>query len=146
MFLTSKTEAERMAIRVLLADDHKIVRDGLKSLLEKDNELKVVGEAANGQVAVELCRELSPDVVVMDIGMPVMNGIEATEKIIADHPQSKVVGLSMHSDRRFVASMLEAGASGYLLKDCAFDQLVEAIHTVLDGQIYLGPGITAASQ
>lgn len=135
-----------MTIKVLLADDHKIVRDGLRSLLEKDDELRVVGEASNGQIAVELCRELSPDVVVMDIGMPVMNGIEATEKIISDHPKAKVVGLSMHSDRRFVSSMLEAGASGYLLKDCAFDQLVDAIHTVLDGQIYLGPGIASDSQ
>jgi DNA-binding NarL/FixJ family response regulator len=135
-----------MAIKVLLADDHKIVRDGLRSLLEKEDELRVVGEASNGQIAVELCRELSPDIVVMDIGMPVMNGIEATERIIADHPASKVVGLSMHSDRRFVSSMLEAGASGYLLKDCAFDQLIDAIHAVLDGQIYLGPGITSESQ
>ena len=82
----------------------------------------------------------------MDIGMPVMNGIEATERIISDHPSAKVVGLSMHSDRRFVSSMLEAGASGYLLKDCAFDQLVDAIHTVLEGQIYLGPGIRSETQ
>jgi two-component system, NarL family, response regulator NreC len=130
-----------MTIRILLADDHKIVRDGLRSLLEKDDDLKVVGEAPNGQVAVKLNHELSPDIVVMDIGMPIMNGIEATERIVEDRPEAKIIGLSMHSDRRFVSSMLEAGASGYLLKDCAFDELVDAIRTVLSGQVYLGPGI-----
>jgi two-component system, NarL family, response regulator NreC len=134
-----------MTVKILLADDHKIVRDGLRSLLEKDNGLEVIGEAPNGQVAVELARELSPDVIVMDIGMPVMNGIEATERIIEDKSGAKVIGLSMHSDRRFVASMLEAGASGYLLKDCAFDELVDAIRTVLSGQVYLGPGVANGS-
>jgi DNA-binding NarL/FixJ family response regulator len=119
-----------MAIKVLLADDHKIVRDGLRSLLEKDGRLEVVGEAPNGQVAVDLFRDLTPDIVVMDIGMPVMNGIEATERIIENHPDAKVLALSMHCDRRFVASIMEAGASGYLLKDCAFDELVDAIHAV----------------
>lgn len=130
-----------MTIRILLADDHKIVRDGLRSLLEKDDELDVVGEAPNGQIAVSLAHELAPDVIVMDIGMPVMNGIEATEKIVEERPGSKIIGLSMHSDRRFVSSMLEAGASGYLLKDCAFDELVDAIRAVFSGQVYLGPGI-----
>ena len=130
-----------MTIRILLADDHKIVRDGLRSLLEKDCELKVVGEAHNGQIAVELTHELVPDVVVMDIGMPVMNGIEATEQIMKNQPNAKVIGLSMHSDRRFVSSMLGAGASGYLLKDCAFDEIVKAIHAVFSGQVYIGLGI-----
>ena len=122
-----------MVIRVLLADDHKIVRDGLRSLLEKNGGLQVVGEAYNGQVAVELANTLLPDVVVMDIGMPIMNGIEATEQIIENQSDAKVLGLSMHCDRRFVSSMLEAGASGYLLKDCAFDELVDAIHMVFSG-------------
>ena len=130
-----------MAIRILLADDHKIVRDGLRSLIEKDFELEVVGEAHNGQIAVELTHELVPDVVVMDIGMPVMNGIEATEQIIKNQPKAKIIGLSMHSDRRFVSSMIEAGASGYLLKDCAFDEIVNAIHAVLSGQVYIGQSI-----
>ena len=132
-----------MAIRILFADDHKIVRDGLRSLLEKDFDLKVVGEAHKGQIAVELTHELMPDVVVMDIGMPVMNGIEATERIIEDKPDAKIIGLSMHSDRRFVSSMLEAGASGYVLKDSAFDELVDAIRMVRSGQVYLGPGIAS---
>jgi two-component system response regulator NreC len=113
----------------------------LRSLLEKDGELEVVGEAPNGQVAVELAHELVPDIIVMDIGMPVMNGIEATERILEDQPGAKVIGLSMHSDRRFVSSMLEVGAAGYVLKDSAFDELVDAIHAVLSGKVYLGPGI-----
>jgi two-component system, NarL family, response regulator NreC len=134
-----------MSIRVLLADDHKIVRDGLRSLLEKDCGLEVVGEAANGQVAVELSRQLVPDIVIMDIGMPVMNGIEATEHIIENKPDAKVIALSMHCDRRFVSSIMDAGASGYLLKDSAFDELVEAIHAVFSGQVYLGPGVAKSS-
>jgi two-component system, NarL family, response regulator NreC len=132
-----------MSIKVLLADDHKIVRDGLRSLLEKDGGLEVVGEAPNGQVAVELAQELMPDIIVMDIGMPVMNGIEATEQIIENQPGAKVIALSMHCDRRFVASIMEAGASGYLLKDCAFDELVDAIHAVFSGRQYMGPGVAA---
>ena len=130
-----------MAIRILLADDHKVVRDGLRSLLEKEDQLEVVGEAHNGQVAVLLTHELAPDVVVMDISMPVMNGIEATENIIRDNPLAKVIGLSMHSDRRFVSGMIEAGASGYLLKDCAFDEIVNAIYAVFSGQVYIGQSI-----
>jgi two-component system, NarL family, response regulator NreC len=130
-----------MTIKILLADDHKIVRDGLRSLLEKDDGLEVIGEASNGQIAVELAQELTPDIIVMDIGMPVMNGIEATERIIEGKPDAKIIGLSMHSDRRFVSSMLEAGASGYVLKDSAFDELVDAIRVVCSGQVYFGPGI-----
>jgi two-component system response regulator NreC len=131
-----------MHIKVLLADDHMIVRDGLRSLLDRDGDLEVIGEAPNGQIAVELTHKLIPDVVVMDVAMPVMNGIEATEKIIKDRPNAKIIALSMHSDRCFVSSMLQAGASGYLLKDSAFDELVEAIRTVISGRVYLGPGIS----
>jgi two-component system response regulator NreC len=132
-----------MRIRVLLADDHMIVRDGLRSLLGRDGDVEVIGEAQNGKAAVELTHELAPDVVIMDVGMPVMNGIEATEKIMHDKPNAKVIALSMHNDRRFVSSMLKAGASGYLLKDSAFDDLVSAIHAVFSGQVYLGPGISS---
>jgi two-component system response regulator NreC len=131
-----------MTIKILLADDHMIVRDGLRSLLERDGDLEVVGEAPNGQAAVELTHGLMPDVIIMDVAMPGMNGIEATVKIMEDRPDAKVIGLSMHGDRRFVTSMLDAGASGYLLKDSAFDELVEAIKAVISGQVYLGPGIS----
>lgn len=135
-----------MSIKVLLADDHMIVRDGLRSLLDRDGDLEVVGEAANGRAAVELSNKLTPDVIVMDIAMPVMNGIEATEKIVEDKPNIKIIALSMHSDQRFVSSMLQAGASGYLLKESAFDELADAIRAVISGHIYLGPGVVPSSK
>ena len=130
-----------MSIRILLADDHQILRQGLRTLLEKQPDIEVVAEAEEGRKAVQLARELSPDVVIMDIAMPDLNGIEATRQIITEIPGVKVVALSMHSDRRFVARMLKAGASGYLLKDCAFEELVRAVRTVAVGRIYLSPGI-----
>ena len=132
-----------MSIRVLLADDHKIVREGLRSLLEKEPGMKVIGEAENGRRALSLARELSPDVVVIDVAMPDLNGIEATRQLMTRSPGVRVVALSMHSDRRFVAEMLRAGASGYLLKDCAFEELAQAIRTVAEDQTYLSPRIAA---
>jgi DNA-binding NarL/FixJ family response regulator len=128
-------------LRILLADDHKIVRDGLRNLLEKDPEIVVVGEAEDGREALQLARKLSPDVVVMDIAMPDLNGIEATRQILAEIPKIKIVALSMHSDKRYVSEMLKAGAAGYLLKDCAFEELSTAIRTIARGKIYLSPGI-----
>lgn len=130
-----------MAIRILLADDHRIMREGLKSLLNDEPDLEVLGEVANGRLAIEMADELSPDVVVMDIGMPELNGIEATRRIVQDHPNTKVIALSMHSDRRFVAEILKAGASGYLLKDGAFEELAGAIRTVMGNRMYLSPRI-----
>ena len=130
-----------MAINILLADDHRIVREGLRSLLEAETDMSVVGEADNGRRAIELAEEHGPDVVVMDIGMPELNGIEATRRIIHDHPHTKVVALSMHSDRRFMSEILKAGASGYLLKDGAFDELAGAIRTVMSQKMYLSPRI-----
>lgn len=130
-----------MTIKVLLADDHKIVRDGLRTLLEKHADIAVLGEAEDGREALHLTRKLSPDIVVMDIAMPELNGIEATRQILSDHPGVKIVALSMHSDKRFVSEMLKAGASAYLLKDCAFEELITAIRTVMKGKIYLSPGI-----
>ena len=126
-----------LSLKILVADDHKIVREGLCSLIEKEPGMEVVGEAENGQRALELVRELLPDVVVMDVAMADLNGIEATRQVIAQAPDTKVVALSMHSDRRFVAEMLRAGASGYLLKDCAFEELARAIRTVAEDQPYL---------
>ncbi|OHB58053.1 MAG: DNA-binding response regulator [Planctomycetes bacterium GWF2_50_10] len=130
-----------MAVKILLADDHKIVRDGLRSLIEKQPNMQVVGEACDGRTTVSSVRELMPNVVIIDIGMPDLNGIEATRQITQDNPNIKVIALSMHSDRRFVLRMLEAGASGYLLKDSAFDELSLAISTVVAGKIYLSPAI-----
>ena len=107
-------------IRVIIADDHQIVRDGLCSLLEKEPDLEVIAAVEDGRTTVRLVEELQPDVVIMDISMPGLNGIEATRKITRDFPNIKVIALSMHDDGRFVMNMLKAGASGYLLKDCAF--------------------------
>ena len=130
-----------MSIRILLADDHKIMREGLRSLIEKNPDMEVVAEAENGRTAVQLVRRLRPDVVIMDVGMPDMNGMEATRRIIDQLPGVKVVALSIHSDKRFVAGMLSAGASGYLLKDCAFEELEHAIRATIGYRIYLSNGI-----
>ncbi len=131
-----------MSIKVVLADDHMIVRNGLRSLLEQ-NDMEVVAEAEDGRTTVRLARDLLPDVVVMDIGMPDLNGIEATRQITAESPGVKVIGLSMHADKRFVSGMLSAGASGYLLKDCAFEELAQALRAVVASQTYLSPGINS---
>jgi DNA-binding NarL/FixJ family response regulator len=131
-----------MKIKVLLADDHVMMRGGLHMLLEQNAEIVVIGEAEDGREAVLLAKKLSPDVVVMDIAMPDMNGIEATRQIVADHPSVKIIALSMHSDRHFVLEMLKAGAMAYLLKQCAVDELITAIKTVLKNQTYISPCIS----
>lgn len=131
-----------MSTRVLLADDHRIIREGLRSLLQKQSDMEVVDEAQDGITAVRLTEKLHPDIVIMDIGMPDLNGIEAARQIVTRVKGVKVIALSMHSDKRFVLEMLKAGASGYLLKDCAFEELVDAIRTVCTGQIYLSHRVT----
>jgi DNA-binding NarL/FixJ family response regulator len=128
-------------IRVLLADDHKIIRDGLRTLIDKEAGMEVVAEAENGRKTIRLVQKLRPNVVVMDVTMPDMNGIEATRKITEESPGVRVIGLSMHSDRRYILGMLEAGACGYLLKDCAFEELAGAIRNVAGGNTYLSPRI-----
>ena len=133
---------EQMVTKILIADDHQIVRQGLRFLLEKESDLKVVAEAENGRTTVRLARELTPGVIIMDVAMPDLNGIEATRQIIAELPGTKVIALSMYADRRFVVNMLKAGASGYLLKDCAFEELIRAIRVVLAHKTYLSPGVT----
>ncbi len=130
-----------MNVKILLADDHKIVRDGLRSLIEKQPGLKVVGEAADGRAAVKLCADIKPDLVVLDLTMPVLNGLAAARQILAAQPRVKVLILSMHADRRFVAETLGVGVSGYLLKDNAFEELAQAVRTVLSGQVFLSPQI-----
>lgn len=131
-----------MSIRILLADDHKIIREGLRSLLEKQSDMEVAGEVEDGISAVRVSEKLHPDIVIMDIGMPDMNGIEATRQIVARVRGVRVIALSMHSDKRFVSEMLKAGASGYLLKDCAFEELVSAIRMVSAGHTYLSQRVT----
>ncbi len=131
-----------MNIKIILADDHKIVRDGLRSLLEKHSGMEVIAEAADGRSALKLVRELKPDVIVMDITMPDLNGIEATRQITSGYPNVKVIALSVHSDKRFVLGMLQAGATGYLLKDCAFEELADAIRAVVEDHTYLSPEIS----
>ncbi len=131
-----------MSLRILLADDHKIVRDGLRALLEKNPDVVVVGEAEDGRTTVQLVKKLMPQIVIMDVAMPDLNGIEATRQIVAECPDVKVIAVSMHSDKRFVSEMLKAGASAYLSKDCAFDELENAIRTVVTEKVYLSPDIS----
>jgi two-component system response regulator NreC len=131
-----------MSTRVLLADDHKITRQGLRSLLEKQPDIEVVAEAENGREAVRLAAEVAPDIIIMDLTMPDLNGVEATKKILSQSPDIKIIALSMHSDALFVTEMLKSGAAGYLLKDCAFDELARAIKTVMENKSYLSPSIS----
>ena len=133
-----------MSIKVIISDDHKIMRDGLKSMLEKQRDIEIIAEASDGRTTVELAIKLKPDVIIMDVAMPDMNGIEATRQIIKKSPKIKVVALSMHSDKQFILEMLNAGASGYLLKDCAFHELINAIHSVASNRSYLSPEIADA--
>jgi two-component system response regulator NreC len=128
-------------LRILLADDHRIMREGLRSLIEQNPDMEIVGEAENGQEAVRLAQTLKPDIAIMDIGMPDLNGIEATRQMAEKVPGIKIIGLSMHSDKRFITGMFRAGASGYLLKDCAFEELVSSIRAVSTKGTYLSPKI-----
>ena len=132
-----------MKTRILLVDDHKILRDGICSLVKGYDNMEVVGEAADGRSAIRLVQELNPDVVIMDISMPDLNGIDATRKIIADYPNVKIIALSMHYDKQFVSEIFKAGASGYLIKDSAFDELEHAVRIVMDGKTYINPQIAS---
>ncbi len=131
-----------MSIRIIIADDHTIVRHGLTKLLQQEKDVEVIAQAQNGHATLELARELSPDVIVMDVGMPDLNGIDATQQILHENPNIKVLALSMHAGKKFVVAMLKAGASGYLLKDCALEELTTALQTIISGRIYLSPAIT----
>ncbi len=131
-------------ITVLLADDHTVVREGLRSLLEADRDIKVVGEASTGRQAVELARKLHPTVVVMDIAMPVLNGLEATRQIRRSLPGIKVLILSAHGDDAYVEQAMDLGASGYLLKQTSARSLAEAVHLIEKGNIYFSPSLARA--
>jgi DNA-binding NarL/FixJ family response regulator len=124
-------------IEILIVDDHKIVREGLRTLIEKNEGMNVIAEAADGITAINLAQELRPHVVIMDISMPGLNGIEATRKILSHNPTVKVITLSMHDNEQFVIESLKVGATGYLLKDCAFTELTQAIREVATGKKYL---------
>ena len=129
-------------IRVILAEDHQIVRQGLRMLLEAEPDIAVIAEASNGREVLRQAQELLPDVIIMDITMPELNGIEATRQILYIAPGIKVIALSMNSDSRFVLNMFKAGVSGYLLKECSQGELVKAIRIILKDKTYLGPGIS----
>jgi DNA-binding NarL/FixJ family response regulator len=128
---------------VMIVDDHQIVRDGLKAILHHEEGIGVIAEADNGRTALRLVDELKPEIVIMDIAMPDMNGIEATRRISSEHPDVKVLILSMHHDKRMVIEVFNAGARGYLLKECASDELLRAIRTLLQGEMYLSPKISS---
>jgi DNA-binding NarL/FixJ family response regulator len=133
-----------MKIRVMLADDHRLFRDGLRTLLHQQADIEVVGMAVDGSSVTEVAGACKPDVVLMDMSMPGLNGIEATRRLVAEYPDVRVVMLSMHADRRFVVESLCAGALGYVLKDCEIGDLVEAIKSVGKRQIYLSKTIAEA--
>ena len=132
-----------MSTTILLADDHQLMRKGLRAMLEEQEGLNVVGEAENGRAAVRLAKQLKPDVVIMDVTMPDLNGIDATRQIRGDDPMTKVVALSMHPERQFVLEMLAASATAYLLKDSPLDELLAAIETVMRDEVFLSPKVTS---
>jgi len=131
-------------IRILLADDHSVVRQGFRRILESQPDMEIVGEAANGREAVCLASELKPDVIVMDVAMPELNGIEATRRIAETSVRTRVLALSMHKDAVYVREILRAGARGYLLKDAFEGDLVTAVRAVARGEAYLAPAVSEA--
>jgi DNA-binding NarL/FixJ family response regulator len=131
-------------IRILLADDHAVVRRGFGRILAAHADMEVVGEAGNGREAVELAEELKPDVVVMDVSMPELNGIEATRRLMKAAPRVRVLALSMHKDSVYVREILRAGAQGYLLKDASDDDFINAVRAVGQGQGYISPAVSEA--
>lgn len=128
-------------IKIILVDDHKLLRDGLRNIIEQKANMHIIGEASDGREAIKICSKLFPDVVVIDVAMPGLNGLEATKQIIKDCPQTKIIGLSMHSSKQFIQGMFKAGAFAYLLKDGDSDELITAITTVMENKKYLSKDI-----
>jgi DNA-binding NarL/FixJ family response regulator len=128
-------------LRVLLADDHPLVLDGIRSLLKGDSGLEIVGEARDGRVALRMAIELRPDVAVLDLSMPGLNGADVTRQLLREHPNCKVIVLTVHEDRSYFRKLIEVGAVGYVLKRSVSEDLLRAIHSVADGGIYLDPAI-----
>ena len=128
-------------ITIVLVDDHKILRDGLKNIIQKKANFKIIGEASDGREAVKLCRKLNPNVVITDISMQDLNGVEATSQILKENPEIKVIGLSMHSNKKFIQSLFKAGGFGYLLKDGDSEELITAITVVMQNRKYLSKSI-----
>ena len=133
-----------MTTRVLLVDDHELMRDGLRTLFAQDVEFEVVGEAEDARTAVELAAASRPDLVIMDVSLPDLSGIEATRQVLGQAPEVKVVALSVHADQEYVAGMLQAGASGYVLKGAAASELLQAVRAALAGRTYLSPELAGA--
>lgn len=131
-----------MSISVLIVDDHQLMRQGLVALLEEQDDLDVVGEADSGRAAVELARQHKPDVIVLDIDMKDLNGIDAAKQILSSHPDIRILALTMHSDQQYITGMLDAGAMGFLPKDSAFEELTRGIHSLARGDMYLSPTVT----
>jgi len=131
-------------IKILLADDHALVRQGFRMILEAQSDMEIVGQASNGREAVELGEKLHPDVVIMDVAMPELNGIEATRRLAASAPRTRVLALSMHKDSMYVREILRAGARGYLLKDSGDADLIAAVRAVAKGEGYISPSVSDA--
>ncbi len=131
-----------MALRIILADDHTILRNGLRLLLERQHDFAVVGEASNGREAIDLAARELPDVVIMDVAMPALNGIEAAQRISSAHPGIAIIILSVHSDEAYILRALKAGARGYLLKDSPEGDLIQAVHAVASGKAFFSPAVS----
>ena len=131
-----------MTIRILITDDHQLFREGIANLLSASTHIEIVAQAENGQEAIEKDKKLKPDIVIMDLNLPVINGVDATRILHQELPKTKVLVLSMHAEKSYIKEALEAGAFGYLFKDCTYDQLIEAINTVYQGKKYLSAKIT----
>ncbi len=129
-------------IKLIIVDDHRLFREGLVNLLAESDDIEIIAQAENGKHAIEQVEKHKPDIVIMDIGMPEMNGVEATQILKKKYPDLKVIALSMHSEKTYVKEMLEAGASGYFLKNCTYQKFMEGIHAVYEGKMYLSETIT----